>query len=353
MEIDMINGDLCHELLIEKTKPQLSFDKKSDYAAWKRQLKEKFIELSGLDLIAENACAPQFEIVSKATKDGYQQIRFEFYSEGGERVPCYLLIPDGDKEKYPVAITQQGHSFGFHISIGEFKNEQEKELYGDSDFAVQAVRRGFIALAIENRGMGERMATRVSRESMVNCHFASVTALSLGRTLIAERVWDVMRAIDMLSNFPQCDLDKILITGNSGGGTLSYYAACLDERIKLSVPSCAFSPYKTSILDIIHCNCNYIPSAYRYFEMQDLAALIAPRRLILVNGEKDDIFPVEGVKEGFKTVKSIYEACGVADRCELAVTPLAHKWCEDIVWDNILAAVKEMGWLSKNSRCEK
>lgn len=341
----MINGDLSHELLIEKTKPKLSFDKKNDYETWKGELKEKFIHLSGFDLIADNACEPQFEIVSQVQKDGYKQIRFEFYSEIGERVPCYLLIPDGNKEKYPVAITQQGHSFGFHISIGEFKNEQEKAQYGHEDFAIQAVRRGFIALAIENRGMGERMATRVNRESSVICRFASVTALSLGRTLIAERVWDVMRAIDMLSNFPQCDLDKILITGNSGGGTLSYYAACLDERIKLSVPSCAFSPYKTSILDIIHCNCNYIPSAYRYFEMQDLAALIAPRRLILVNGEKDDIFPIAGVKDGFEKVKSIYEVCNVADRCKLAITPMHHYWCTDIVWDNILEAAKEMNWL--------
>ena len=340
----MINGDLCHELLIEKMQPKLSFRSDVDYEAWKRDLKAKFIELSGFDLIAPNACDPQFEIVSQSQKDGYKQIRFEFYSEVGERVPCYLLIPDGDKEKYPVAITQQGHSTGFHISIGEFKNEQEKNAFGHADFAVQAARRGFIALAIENRGMGERMATRVSRESCTFCRFASVTALALGRTLLAERVWDVMRAIDMLAYFPQCDLDKILITGNSGGGTLSYYAACLDERIKLSVPSCAFSPYKTSILDIIHCNCNYIPSAYRYFEMQDLAALIAPRRLILVNGEMDDIFPVGGVKEGFKTVKSIYQTCGCEENCRLAITPKHHYWCADIIWDAILDATNRMGW---------
>jgi hypothetical protein len=79
--------------------------------------------------------------------------------------------------------------------------------------------------------------------------------------------------------------------------------------------------------------------------MQDLAALIAPRRLILVNGEKDDIFPVKGVKAGFETVQSIYETCGVADRCKLAITPKHHYWCADIVWDNILEVAKEMNWL--------
>ena len=343
----MINGDLCHELLLEKMQPKLSFHRQEDLQAWKRQLKDKFVELSGFDLIAENSCEPQLEIVSQTQKDGYKQLRFEFYSEVGARVPCYLLIPDGDKKKYPVAITQQGHSFGFHISIGEFKSEEEKAQYGYEDVAVQAVRRGFVALAIENRGMGERMATKVCRESNVICRFASVTALSLGRTLIAERIWDVMRAIDMLANFPECDLDKILITGNSGGGTLSYYAACLDERIKLSVPSCAFSPYKTSILDIIHCNCNYIPSAYRYFEMQDLAALIAPRRLIAVNGEKDDIFPIEGVKKGFKTVEEIYKASGADGLCRLVKTPMPHYWCKDLIWDAVMDATNQMGWFKE------
>ena len=30
----MINGDLCHELLLEKTKQKLAFDKKADYEGW-------------------------------------------------------------------------------------------------------------------------------------------------------------------------------------------------------------------------------------------------------------------------------------------------------------------------------
>jgi hypothetical protein len=54
-------------------------------------------------------------------------------------------------------------------------------------------------------------------------------------------------------------LEKIVITGNSGGGTASFYSACLDERIKISAPSCSFCTYDSSILDIHHCPCNQIP----------------------------------------------------------------------------------------------
>ena len=79
-----------------------------------------------------------------------------FESEKGEFVPCYLLIPDTGKEKYPVAITLQGHSTGFHNSIGVVKYEQDEAYQPRGQFAIQTVKNGFIALAIEQRGMGER-----------------------------------------------------------------------------------------------------------------------------------------------------------------------------------------------------
>ncbi len=339
----MVNGDLCHELLLKSVKQELAFDEKKDYESWRKEIREKFITLTGLDLIPPNACEPNMRIVERVKKDGYERIRFEFESEIGATVPCYLLIPDTGKDKYPVAIMQQGHSTGFHNSIGEPKYEQD---FGHENryIALQAVKRGFITLAIENRGMGERKSTKPSREMGTMCKFISVTAFHLGRTLIGERVWDVSRAIDQLKNFPQCDLDKILISGNSGGGTLSYYAACYDERIKLSAPSCSFCSYKTSILDVMHCNCNYIPSAYRYFEMQDLAGLIAPRRLAIIAGEKDDIFPIEGVKDGYDTVKRIYKLNNCEDNCSLAITPDDHYWNVEIVWDAIMKQVEKMGW---------
>ncbi len=343
----MINGDLCHEKLLEKITPKLAFDEKKNDEARRRELKEKFISLTGLDKIALNKCEPNLEIIFKEDKGTYFLTRFEFSSEEGERVPCYLLTPkakNGDeKRKYPVAITLQGHVSGFHNSIGvaKFPEDFDGGLERRS-MALQAVENGYVALAIEQRGMGERKPGLAKRGSKVNCWFASFVAISMGRTLIGERVWDVSRAIDMLSLFPECDTDKILITGNSGGGTTSYYAACYDERIKLCAPSCAFCPYKKSVPDILHCECNRIPNAINYFEMQDLTELICPRRLTIISGEKDDIFPIEGVKEGYKTVEKIYGRYNAENNCRLVITPREHWWCTDIVWKAILEAAAEL-----------
>lgn len=336
-----ING-FCHDGVTQTTKPKLAFDERCDFNLWKASVKEKLIELLGLDVIKENACPQNIEIIERVQKDGYEQIRFEFESEKGSVVPCYLLIPNTNKEKYPVAIVLQGHNQqGFASSVGNaYCHETLDYDTGRGMFAVQAVQNGYIALAIEQRGMGERTALntlkrRVSLSANGGCYFEATTALMLGRTLIGERCYDVSRAIDLLSNFEKCDLDNITITGNSGGGTASFYASCVDERIKACVPSCSFCPYPESVLKFYHCSCNYIPNAFRYFDMQDLACLIAPRKLAIVAGKYDTAFLIDGVKRGYETVRKIYEKIGAKENCSLTITDKGHFWCEDVMWETI------------------
>ena len=341
-----IVGDLCHDIIIENIKPKLSYSGKRNFDKWRKQLKDKLVELTGMDKVMQNAAEnPEFMIEEDVVKDGYRRIRFTFFSEIGSLVPCYLLVPLTGKKTYPLAITLQGHSTGFHNSIGEAKSEDDLSyITTRGDFAVQAVKEGYCALCVEQRCMGERVTSRHTFEKHM-CSYPSLAAILLGRTVIAERCFDISRAIDMMSNFDFVDKDKILITGNSGGGTTSFYAACFDERIKISAPSCAFCSYEKSILLKRHCACNYIPSAFNWFEMYDLAALIAPRDLIIIAGKEDPIFNIKGVKKGFSVAKKIYSKIDAENNVKLFVTPKAHYWCKDIVWNSINTRAEELGWL--------
>ncbi|MBE5750423.1 MAG: hypothetical protein E7346_06110 [Clostridiales bacterium] len=343
------DGLLCHDILTEKMQPKLSYNKRKNYEKWKKEIKEKFIELTGLDEIALNACEPELEIEKEEQKDGYREIKFSFYSEVGAVVTCYLLLPDLKKEKYPVVITLQGHSTGYHNSVGIVKYKEDETYQPRGQFAIQSVKEGYATLAIEQRGMGERSAQngdfrRVHLGERGGCYYEAVTGFLLGRTLIGERCWDISRAIDVLSNFAECDTDKIVITGNSGGGTASYYAACYDERIKVCMPSSAFCPYKESILRFYHCSCNYIPHAYKYFDMQDLACLIAPRKLCIMTGELDPSFLVSGVQRGYETVKEVYKKVGAEENSKLIVTHKGHWWNVDVVWPELKRIMKELNW---------
>ncbi len=337
-----VKGDLCHQLLRQKITPKLSFDENADFSAYKKELKEKFVELFGINNIKQNACPLNMEIEYEEQKEGFKKIRFVFDSEYGATVPCYLLIPDTGKDKYPLVITLQGHSEGFHYSIGETKRQDPDaiEYAQRGNFAVQAVRRGFAALAIENRGMGERRPNEPHQKSAQMFEYTSHIALLLGRTILGERIWDVSKAIDALESFSQIDLNDITITGNSGGGTLSFYAACYDERIKHSAPSCSFCTYEHSIMHWYHCSCNFVPHAYEWFEMQDLSALIAPRKLSVITGEIDPIFPLHGVKTAYETVEKIYAKAGAPNNCSFSTTPKGHAWVEDVSWTAILEARK-------------
>ncbi len=340
-----IKGDYCHQLLRQNTTPALQYDGKKDFAAWRKEVREKLMELSGINNIAKNACPLNVEIEKEEQKEGYKQIRFTFESEKGAIVPCYLLVPDTGKKKYPLAITLQGHSSGVHNSIAEPKEGENPDYaMGRGKFAVQAAQNGYAALAIEQRGMGERRPSAPHQKAANMCEYTAHIAMLLGRTIVGERMWDVSKAIDAVAAFDCVDTEKVLITGNSGGGTMSFYAACYDERIQLSVPSCAFCTYEDSIMNWYHCSCNFIPHAYEWFEMQDLSCLIAPRNLILVNGSQDAIFPIDGARKGFETVKKCYEAMGAVDKCQMLETPKGHWWCEDLVWEAINAETKKMGW---------
>ena len=78
--------------------------------------------------------------------------------------------------------------------------------------------------------------------------------------------------------------------------------------------------------------------------MADLACMIAPRKLILQAGKKDTIFPIEGVRTAFSTIKDIYRNQNADDNCRLIETEEGHAWCDDLIWPAIKFECNKLGW---------
>jgi hypothetical protein len=81
-----------------------------------------------------------------------------------------------------------------------------------------------------------------------------------------------------------------------------------------------------------HCCCNYVPNIRKYFDMGDLACLIAPRPLVIVCGERDKIFPVDGVKKTFEIAKKAYKKAGKEELCQLVIGDGGHQFYPDDAW---------------------
>ena len=314
--------------LIQKVKPSMSYVG-GDFEGWRTSARAKLCELIGLDKFAK--CDPDLQFEGELDREGGKEFRFTFQSEEGYRVPFHLCLPDG-VENPPVIITLQGHSTGMHISLGrpKFAGDEETIAGGDRDFARQVVARGQAALTIDQRAFGERGGT----EKGPQCFESAMTALLMGRTTTAERVWDIMRLIDLLkSDFAdKVDTDCICIMGNSGGGTTTTYVAALEDRIALAMPSCAVSTYKDSIGAMHHCACNYIPHIAEFFDMGDLLCMAAPKPFVQVNGVKDDIFPIEGAKQMVENGKKAYAVFGAEDKLVHVIGAAGHRFYADDAW---------------------
>ena len=321
---------IIHHKALKNIVPSMRYDGKTDFAEWQKNTRARLYSLLGLDKIVP-AADDCFTIEHKKDFDTFTEYRFTFQSEEGYFVPCVLWVPNGKEGKIPTVICLQGHSTGLHISLGRpiYPGDEKLISGGDRDFAVQVIREGYCALAIEQRGFGECGGT----EKGPACQVPSMSALLYGRTTIGERVFDVSRAIDVITeNFSFIDTERIACMGNSGGGTATIYASAMDERIKVSMPSCALCTYKDSIGAMKHCTCNYVPGIALELDMGDICGLIAPRKLIAVSGAEDSIFPRHGVAECIEVADVYYRAAGAPDGYKWIEGPEGHRFYAAPAW---------------------
>jgi dienelactone hydrolase len=327
-----------HSHLLERAPRILQFDRDAYFPEWQSAVRRSFKQLLGLMPARVPTEMQWMSETPAADPVAHRAIRFVFTSEPRVQVPCTLLLPAGAAAPVATVICLHSHLGSASASL--------KDADGN-DFALQALRHGYAALVMDMRCFGDRTDQRSAAERQGHasgCHHAAMTALLLGRTMIGERVWDVVRAIDVLiEHFPQVDAARIAVLGFSVGGAIAYYAAAFDPRIAAVLVSGAVSTYASSMGTITHCADAYIPNILHYFDMADIAGLIVPRPLVAVQGDSDPFYPVSGVRECFAEIQDLYQAQGAGDACRLLVRPGGHRSYSEWLWpafEEVIAGAK-------------
>lgn len=323
-----------HEDLLKRIKQELAFDG-GDVAPWQRKLRRKLKQCLGE--MPDNRPPLKPRTLWKKDHELGTIEKVVFTSERHADVPAYFSLPRIGRPPYPVMICLQGHSGGMYNDIAVDPEDESTaiDVPGHREFTLHALSRGFAALAIEQRAFGERRETYNTRLDPA-CWDASMHAIMLGRTLAGERTWDVDRGIDYLETRPEIDRKRIGCMGNSGGGTVTMYAAALLPRLAFAMPSCSFCTFRDSVLGIKHCMDNHIPGLYKYAEMADVMGLFAPKPLVVVAGVEDTIFPIDGVRKAFRDLRRVYKAAGVPKACRLVEGPEGHRFYADLAWPVLL-----------------
>lgn len=262
-------------------------------------------------------------------------------------MPVYLLIPKFGPKPYPTVLAFHGHGYGVKDIVGLWEDgsvRKEPDGY-HKDFAISLCRKGFAVAAPEISCFGERQTDfsyldRILGQPVPStCTNTTFLAFYLGGTTVGLRVFDAMRLVDYLESRSDFDTSALGAMGISGGGMLTFFASCLDTRIKACVVSGYFSTFAASILAMDHCPCNYIPGLNEFGEMYDLIGLIAPRPVLIEAATKDPIFPIQAVRNSVLTAKKVYKILGNEKGIETDYFEGRHeisgRKAYDFLWTNL------------------
>lgn len=336
---DPVTTDNYARVLANEASPAFAFAAENADALrqWQQALREQLIQRLGLPQIeARCAAKPEAVKLGEHRLDDHVREEWEIETEPGFCMPFFLLRPLNSDGPHPLVLTPHGHDARGRFTcsgIAQSESERAEMEAGERDIALQAVRQGYVAIAPDARAFdGGRSRRDIDAGAKSSCLDWQMRAMMLGRTLIGERVWDLMRLIDYADSRLEIDTSRVMVTGNSGGGTVSLFAGAVDERIGVVVPGSYYCTFLDSIGSIHHCACNYVPGLLGLAEMADVAGLITPRPFLAVNGREDRIFPIEAAQRSFDALKRIYTVADAADRCELFIGNGGHRYYREPVW---------------------
>lgn len=327
---------------IQKGKQVHAFDASAGFGQWQEKARGALIELTGLKRMRKDLAGfqPRVEVgKAVATQDSFTRTLCSMETEPGVVIPFYLLIPkDASKaQPRPLLLCPHGHDkLGLHSYAGAFKDEKHsrKVLENEGDIGAQAARRGFVVIAPATRGLAEEVLVPdpKGRHGKRPCRAQLIHCLLAGRTPIAERVWDMQRLLDWAEKHPLVDRNRIVMTGNSGGGVLTAYTAAIDIRIRVAIPSCSFTSVMSAEGFIFHCDCCLVPKLRDWGDWKELGGLVAPRHLLIVHGVDDSLHHPPTVEKLAVSIGKIFQAAGVPNHIALKWGNSGHRFYPEKMW---------------------
>lgn len=309
----------------------------ADAKEWQDQVRAKLIELSGYGRFGG---PPRVNHLKDcANRDGFKHRSLYLKVRDGLDLPVRMVWdPSFESDrKIPVMICLQGTNSGMHLSWGEERMPADPiKIHYGADIARQAAAHGFLAVCLEQSCFGERRERWLFSPSEAVCIDAANHALLLGRSLVGERASDVTSLVNWLvEGAPGMAIDpeQIYIVGSSSGGTTALFASAMDERIAGVIASGCIGFIRDTLLTRGDSEGqNVVPGILRWFELDAVVALIAPRPFITVSGDRDHIWPFGGAQKVVESAQNVYTAFGADDRLAAIRAEGGHRFYPNLTW---------------------
>jgi dienelactone hydrolase len=260
-------------------------------------------------------------VAGKAESEKFVVERISFQSLPGLYVTANLYLPKTLAAPAPAILYLCGHARVVKngIAYGNKSNYQHH--------AAWFAEHGYVAFIIDTLDLGE-----IEGEHHGTFRRQWWWWPTRGYTPAGVETWNAIRALDYLATRPEVDMQRIGVTGRSGGGAYTWFLAAVDDRPSALVPVAGITDMTNHVVDGAiegHCDCMYQVNTYGW-DFSLLAALAAPRPLLLANSDKDRIFPLDGVLRIHRQLKSIYKLFNAEDKLGLLITEGPHRDTPDL-----------------------
>src|SRR6266850_6950603 len=292
----------------------------SDWTSRRETYRQQLREMLGLDPLPERT--PLKAVVTGTLeRDDFKVEKLYFQSRPHLYVTGNLYLPKKRTGRVPAILYVCGHSLSKKNGIS-FGNKTNFQHHG-----AWFAQNGYVCMIIDTVQLGEIQGLHhgTYKENMWWWN-------ARGYTPAGVEAWNSIRSLDYLSTRPEVDTNRFGVTGRSGGGAYSWWVAALDDRIKVAAPVAGITDLRNHVVDGTvegHCDCMFMVNTYRW-DYAQVAALVAPRPLMIANSDRDTIFPLDGIVRVHRKVRSVYESYNAATNLALLITEGPHKDTQDL-----------------------
>ena len=320
-----------------------------NFKKWKKVARAKVLEC--MMTPPKAAAAWDMEVLGEEQRDGYKAQKIAFNINAYSRITAYLLIPDG---KGPFPTVNALHDHGAHLFIGKekmirpfFTPEEKdsptkqalcqeilddadawaKQLYDNQYVGDYLAKHGYVVFSADAPMWGER-----GRKEGVDRNKYDLIAgnmMMLGRDLSAFMTYDDISSTEFLASLPMVDAKRIGCVGCSMGAYRSWMLSALSDRIKAGASICWMITTDAQLTRRFgrkenggFANC--IPGLRQYFDYPHIASLACPKPMLFINGTKDKLFPVSGVKDAFAEMHQVWKSQGVDNLLDTELWEIPH-----------------------------
>jgi dienelactone hydrolase len=320
-----------------------------NFNKWRKKARQKVFDCM---LMPPPAPSHGYEtkVLYEEQRDGYKARKIEIRLSRYYTVPAYVLIPDG---KGPFPAVNALHDHGAHLFIGkekmirplacetdEVKRDAEEWSagYGGQFLGDYLAKHGYVVYSADAPMWGERGQMEGARRDKYDMIAGNM--MMYGIDLSAWMTYDDISGTEFLAQMPEVDSKRIGCVGWSMGGYRSWMLAALSDRIQASASVCwmvttdeqmSFKYKRTENGGFANC----LPGLRRWLDYPDIASLACPKAMLLINGEKDKLFPVPGVKKAFDKLHAIWKSQHAENKLQTELWDIPHS-CDKEAQQTIL-----------------